>query len=361
MGWQDRGYNKSGGGFTSDYFNNPIALLSMSVPFGTWFGIRVRLHFWLLLSFFLTYIAAVRSGDLLTPTIQCALTLVALLCHEFGHRIFAQWVGGSHDEFMLWPAGGMIPPNAPPFPGPYFVAHVGGIVANAILVGLSIGAMVLLNAGLHASNLWQPFGFLLGFAPIHSSSAMAFAVTCLSMFVGVNVGIIAVNLLPYYWFDGAPLLQSILWPFTGHYQSINVTCIVGMVIAVPMAFLSLLAGIFGLLGALFWGLLFYSSYTKRQQLKATGPQELEDAIAWSASYSGSSGGAEGTTRRKKIKKRWFNAARKRARLEQQEQAKIDTILAKVKEKGLHSLTWGEKRTLRRATERQRQRDLANRL
>ena len=44
-----------------------------------------------------------------------------------------------------------------------------------------------------------------------------------------------------------------------------------------------------------------------------------------------------------------------------EQAKIDTILAKVKERGLHSLTWWEKRALKKATERQRERDLANRL
>ncbi|MGN6370560.1 MAG: DUF6576 domain-containing protein [Phycisphaerae bacterium] len=358
MGWQDRGYNKSEGGFTSDYFNNPVALLSMSVPFGTWFGVRVRLHFWLLLSFLLIYIRNLSGGDLVTPTIECVLMLVALLCHEFGHRIFARWVGGSHDEFMLWPPGGMIPPNAPPFPGAYFVANVGGIVANLVLIAASIGAMAVLGAVAHSAIAWQPLGFLFGFAPVHPGSALLFAVGCLSIFVGVNVGIIGINLLPYYWFDGGPLLQAILWPFTGHYRAINVTCIVGMVIAVPMVFVSLMAGIFGLLGALFWGLLFYSSYTKRQQLKAAGPQELEDAIAWSASYSGS--GSEGTTRRKKIKKRWFNAARKRAKLEQQEQAKIDAILAKVKEKGLHSLTWGEKRTLKKATERQRQRDLANR-
>jgi membrane associated rhomboid family serine protease len=42
--------------------------------------------------------------------------------------------------------------------------------------------------------------------------------------------------------------------------------------------------------------------------------------------------------------------------EQQEQGEIDRILAKVHEKGMHSLTSAEKRTLKRATERQRKRD-----
>jgi len=40
---------------------------------------------------------------------------------------------------------------------------------------------------------------------------------------------------------------------------------------------------------------------------------------------------------------------------------IDAILAKVKQKGLHSLSWWEKRALKKATERQRQRDLASRI
>jgi len=354
MGWQDRGYNKSGGS-TSDYFGNPLALLNLSVPFGTWFGVRVRLHFWLLLSFFFTYIPGIRAADFVSPTIQCILILIALLAHEFGHRTFARWMGGSHNEFMLWPPGGMIPPNAPPFPWPYFVTHVGGIIVNVLLAGASIGAIALIATD---RIPWNPLAFFLGLPPLQRANAAIFVTGCLSTFASINIGIIGINLLPYYWFDGGPLLQSILWPFTKLYQAINVTCIIGMVLAVPMCILSLSLGAAGLFAIIFWVLLFASSYTKRQQLKAAGPQELEDAIAWSASYSGTS--EEAAPRRKKVKKHWFNAARKKARAEQIEQAKIDAILAKVKEKGLHSLTWFEKRTLKKATERQRQRDLANR-
>jgi hypothetical protein len=61
--------------------------------------------------------------------------------------------------------------------------------------------------------------------------------------------------------------------------------------------------------------------------------------------------------RKRLSKRSIRQAQKRAAAEQAEQAKIDAILEKVSAQGMQSLTWWEKRTLRKATERQRQRDL----
>jgi hypothetical protein len=41
-----------------------------------------------------------------------------------------------------------------------------------------------------------------------------------------------------------------------------------------------------------------------------------------------------------------------------ERARIDQILAKVSAEGMHSLTWFERRALKKATQHQRQRDLA---
>jgi membrane associated rhomboid family serine protease len=44
--------------------------------------------------------------------------------------------------------------------------------------------------------------------------------------------------------------------------------------------------------------------------------------------------------------------------EREEQERVDAILAKVSQHGMHSLTWLEKRTLRKATEHQREREMA---
>ena len=55
---------------------------------------------------------------------------------------------------------------------------------------------------------------------------------------------------------------------------------------------------------------------------------------------------------------WYiKRARKMAAAEHQEQEFVDMILEKVHDQGMHSLTWREKRILKRATERQRKRDM----
>ena len=55
--------------------------------------------------------------------------------------------------------------------------------------------------------------------------------------------------------------------------------------------------------------------------------------------------------------RWaVRRAAKKQQQEREEQENIDAILAKVSASGMNSLTWWEKRTLQRATERQRKAD-----
>jgi membrane associated rhomboid family serine protease len=63
-----------------------------------------------------------------------------------------------------------------------------------------------------------------------------------------------------------------------------------------------------------------------------------------------------------VERQRYNWAQRRKRQEQvseqTEQETIDRILAKVHDKGMNSLSWSERRALKRATERQRQADLA---
>lgn len=180
------------------------------------------------------------------------------------------------------------------------------------------------------------------------------ALYSLSMLFTLSIGMILVNLFPCFWFDGGHIWQSILWPFLGQRKSGMVTCIAGMVLAVPL-FLLMLYG-FNILGMLMFALIFADCYKRRQMLASVG-EGMEEDDGPSYNYMDT----PEPRSPKKRKKHWFNAARKRAKKDQAEQAKIDAILAKVKEKGLHSLSWWDKRTLKKATERQRQHDMASRL
>jgi hypothetical protein len=115
VGWQDRDYNRGG----EDYLSNPSAILGFSLPFGTWFGARVRLHFWLLVTLVFSLVNMIRGTPLL-GAIGIAILLITLLIHDFSHRAAARWFGGSHDDFMLWPVGGLIFPTIPPGAWPMF-------------------------------------------------------------------------------------------------------------------------------------------------------------------------------------------------------------------------------------------------
>ena len=103
---------------------------------------------------------------------------------------------------------------------------------------------------------------------------------------------------------------------------------------------------------------FINCLQYRQMMRAEGPWgfQEEDSADYSASLYGSAT-ATHTRRQSRFSRGSAARAKKRAREEQAEQAKIDHILAKVSAHGMHSLTWGEKRALHKATERQRKRDL----
>lgn len=320
MVWQDRDYNRGGG--AGDYLSNPAALLNLSVPFGAWFGVRVRLHFWLLLTIIFLLADLFNRAPPVVVGIQIVLLLAALLVHDFGHRILAQSVGGQLDEFMLWPMGGMIFPSVPPGPWAMFVGHIGGIIANLLLAA---GSIVLLR-------LREEFWFIPPLSPLSMLDGSMFrgmfyshdlVSVSLLTFASINSALLIGNFLPYYWFDGGGLLQSILWPFLGGLGALNVTCIIGMILAVPMFALSLVHS--NIMGLVFWAFLFASSYTARKTM------EVEEAAPSATGWRS---------------RRWAKSSNRALVKRRREEQKIDAILAKVSAKGMHSLTWWEKRTLR---------------
>jgi hypothetical protein len=325
LAWQDRDYYRGGGG-AGDYLSNPAAILGLSVPFGTWLGVRVRLHFWLLVTAAICIASVLNGVRFVVAVLYLLLLLVALMLHDFGHRLFAQWAGGQLDEFMLWPAGGLIFPTMPSGARPMFVGHVGGMVVNALLAGGSIGLLAL--HGYSFPIILNPLAGL-GGPMFPSDLSEALFIDALFIFAQINCGLVLVNLLPYYWFDGGYLLQSIFWPFLGGNSALNVTCIIGMILAVPMFVLALTQG--SLLGMVMWVLLFSSSYTARTSMQVVEDYPLTESVP---------------------RHRWQNRnlAREAAR-RRREEAKIDAILAKVSAHGMHSLTWWEKRTLRKGSQR----------
>ncbi len=98
---------------------------------------------------------------------------------------------------------------------------------------------------------------------------------------------------------------------------------------------------------------FHQSFQMRTTLREMGPGDYLDhgGIDFSASLQ------PDPPHRHRLSRRMIKKARRHVAQEQAEQGRIDEILAKVSAHGMHSLTWLERRTLRKATARQRERDL----
>ena len=336
MAWQDRDYNRSGFGGAGDYIANPSGILQLSVPFGTWFGVRVRLHFWLLLAMVFLLVRLFDGGSLMIAAACIAILVGSLLLHDFGHRLFAHWGGGYLNEFMLWPAGGMVFPSMPNTASAMFIGYAGGLAANLAAWLASSFAYFRLTGQWVAVPLNPLLNF--GLTEILTYVPGRVLEICLLNCILINWGLVLVNLLPYFWFDGGYLLQAMLRPLTGQSASLSITCIFAMILAVPMFALALVHQ--DIVNLFIWALLFSSAYTARTQMAPEGEE-------YAAAVSGGAGVQGRIQSGRWPKKASLRAAAKKKQLEE----KIDAILAKVSAKGMHSLTWSEKRILRKASER----------
>jgi hypothetical protein len=113
----------------------------------------------------------------------------------------------------------------------------------------------------------------------------------------------------------------------------------------------------GLLMILIAASCFFTCFQTRAMLRAEGPWGFQEEDTSTMDYSASLFNKADSAKSRKAAQRASQRAEKLAREEQVEQQRIDAILSKVSAHGMHSLTWLEKRTLKKATEHQRQRDM----
>jgi len=270
---------------------------------------------------------------------------ISVLLHEFGHCFGARWVGGEANEILMWPLGGLAMVDPPRRPWPSFISTAAGPAVNLAICLITGLAIAIIDRNIWAIP-WLPiFKGLREYVPTSSTTFYLWWIFL------VNYGLFMFNMmLVFYPFDAGRMIQELLWLKVGYYRSMKFATVVGMVGAV-------VAGMIGL--ALWWFLLiliavfgFHTCYRQRQMLLEMGPEEYaDDGIDYSAAYEINPG------KPKRASKRAATRAAKAVEAERVEQQKIDAILAKVSAHGMQSLSWSEKRALKKATEHQRQRDL----
>lgn len=335
MSWHERPYSRYGGGRFAD---NP---LTWAPHVGTVAGIRVRVHM-----LFLLYIAMellnAQGGILWLAHFFCIL-FGSVLLHEFGHCFAARSVGGTADEVLLWPLGGLAFVDAPRAPWPQFVTVVWGPLVN---VGLFSVAFLLMWLGPWRDGMWEfnPFYYRPFSHPWSNPRAWINGIYL------VNLSLFLFNLWPMYPMDAGRMLHCALWARGSHRRATLITTSVGMVAAILMGLWGMVSGPRLLLLS-----IAILGYIECMQTRQMARAEYDDEL-----YGHELIGASAPRRREGWLARWRRRRsetrrRRQAEFEAMQATEVDRILAKVHEHGIQSLTRAEKRTLEEATRRERDR------
>ena len=369
MSWEDRDYasgdptrradgfgglGRSSGGRFAD---NPLVwLLTFAPTIGHLFRIRIRVHSFLLLWMLIEFLQHPGTDTLIME----AILFGSILLHEFGHCFAARAVGGSADDILMWPLGGLASVDAPRRPLPQFITVICGPLVN-VAICVVAGMLFLSAGGGFESATSFPYFSDLDPAGVVRYTAAYYYLFTLKSIIWVNVALFVFNLLPMYPMDGGRMLHCALWKSMGHYKGTMITCTVGMVMAVIVGLYALFSGgaAFILLGIAIMGYLTCDRERKMTRASAS-PESGYMGYDFSGGYStldksaGKSSKPGFFARRKQEKQqgRW-HAERERAAAEQ---LKVDAILDKVKNNGIASLTNKEKKMLEEATRRQNEMD-----
>ncbi|MGA2440257.1 MAG: site-2 protease family protein [Tepidisphaeraceae bacterium] len=346
MAWDERPHYRDRSGAST----NPLLwLVNGSVRIVSALGVEVRAH-----SSLIVFILAILLLDwnyrFPVRVFSTALWTLLVMVHEYAHCLTARRLGGDGDEALLWPAGGLTPAQPPQRAGATFLTAAAGPMLNLLLCVASAIAVYQLTptGGIHrassgAGHVMVSLNPFHGPSPDFSWSDPAFY--CGWMFL-INYRLLLLNLLPIFPLDGGRMLQAMLSPITGNFQSMLIEANVGMVGAVVVGLVALALQGWFLVACMTF--CCYESYRRRLALHDAGEEDWRDSVDFSGSLF-----TEDKPRRRRLSRRVIRRARKIAMAEKAARDRIDAILAKVSARGMASLTWLERRTLRKATEQHR--------
>jgi Zn-dependent protease len=321
----------------------------VSVPLGTWFATHVRVSVWFpLLALILWWRFGLQLGLLLT-----LILFVSVLIHEFFHVFAARRTGGSADEILMWPAGGLAFARPANSFRSEFLTPAAGPFANLLLCAVTFRWAWL--AGFPAGTFHPVYTPEVGLADqIWSDIAL--------LTFDVNWSLLLLNLLPVYPLDGGQMLLSVIARRvdreTARFASLRIGMGVGLV-----------AAIIGLMiddGAwlVFIGFLVFSMDMYEFFMIQLSDQFDDSFMGYDFSQGYTS--LERSQQRAREKppgaiERWRKKrAEQRRQQEEQERVeterKLDELLDKVHREGMDALTDAEKRFLQKASTRYRSQD-----
>ncbi len=372
-GWEEPDERARPLGFGGDWrgsrmtFNNPM---SWSVPVVRIKGIVVRIHVFFLAFVLITLSksASVFGGDsigLVPTSIALAALFLVILTHEFGHCIACRMHGGTADEILMWPLGGLASCEPPRRAKAHLWTAIGGPLVNVAIIAVLTPWIGLVHGQWWGLAIPNPFD--LG-GIIRREEVVGWAHFILLVTNYIAWALLLFNLIPMFPLDGGRILQALCWKRMGYTRSMRFACRAGLIGAIVIGFGALMSESMMLLViALFGGVTCFGSLKQLDQERDflgfdPDPAELaamEDELEEDdtplrppfvmPTFLPTSATAAKSGSKDASKDRGKDASKDGGTSE----SEIDRILAKIGSSGIDSLSAKERTALQRATDEKR--------
>jgi len=320
--------------------------LYWSFGVGTWFGTSVRISVFFPV---ILLILCLRLENFALGAVVSGILFVSVLLHEFGHVFTARATGGSGDEILMWPLGGLAFVEPARNFQSQALTSLAGPLTNLLLCALSLPWVLSASLG---SSAWNPLVL-----PAVDLQVDAVAAVMLLTF-SLNWMLLLLNLVPIFPLDGGRVVQAWLSHHWGATSAAEISIRIGLVAAVALGITAVLTETMWLLGLSFFVILMALQEFQRVQ----AGEYYDDSFMgydFSQGYTSLEKSQPVATEPKPSRfRRWLERRRaeKRRRQEQlalEEEMQLDALLAKLHEHGMSALTEAEKRQLQRASARYR--------
>jgi len=185
-------------------------------------GIDLFLHWsWFLVAAFEIESRKGRYSSVTWNVVEYLALFLIVMLHEFGHALACRQVGGTANQIVLWPLGGVAYVNPPPRPGATLWSIAAGPLVNVVLLPVLAVAFVLSRS----------LGWAEAMPDLHKLVRAVFM---------IDVVLLVFNMLPIYPLDVGQILRSLLWFVIGRARSLMVATILGFL------------GVAGFIGLAFW-------------------------------------------------------------------------------------------------------------
>ena len=321
-----------------------------SFPCGTWFQTQVRISVYLPLFLLLL---CYQLENLQLGLVFGGVFFFSVLLHEFGHVIAARMTGGSGEEILVWPFGGLAFVRPAETFRSQLLTPMAGPLFNLLLCLITLSPLVLNG---RTEGLFSLFTF-----PISQLSEKVF-LDILELIFRANLLLLAINLIPVYPLDGGQILKAVLSHRLNREIANDIYIKSGMIVGL----LALIGGLFVNLSFLVFlgAIIMLLNMQESFQLRSTdGYDDSFMGYDFSQGYTSLDRSDEKSlpARRPSLWQRWREQRRAEKFLKEQEQEaeaeqQLDLLLDKVHSEGIESLSDAERRLLDRVSARYRDKD-----